>query len=139
MGLKAQYPFNCIRCAGGNIIASAGPKLYSFSASDGRKLCTWPDNMIGIAGEAQENGSAERSEEPPEKRRKLSPTKDEEDDHAEKQATGKDKASTTAWSSIPIIVPTPNGRHVVAVTAEDKHIRVFEIGTEGLLTQLSAR
>jgi tRNA (guanine-N(7)-)-methyltransferase subunit TRM82 len=134
MALKAQYPFHCIQYAGGVIVASAGPKLYSFSASDGRKLSTWPESKTSISGEAETNDAAEGSDGPPEKKRKISPDSAAKGGHEEKQ-----NSDTTAWSSIPILITSPTGRHVVALTAEDKHIRVFDVNSEGVLTQLSSR
>ncbi|OKL59703.1 hypothetical protein UA08_05296 [Talaromyces atroroseus] len=134
MALKAQYPFHCIQYASGVIVASAGPKLYSFSATDGRKLSTWPESKTSISGEAAANDPAEGSDGPPEKKRKISPADTAKGDHDENQAI-----VTTAWSSIPILITSPTGRHVVAVTAEDKYIRVFDINSEGVLSQLNAR
>lgn len=138
---NAQYPFHCLRYAGGFIVASAGPNLYSYSASDGRKLFTWPESKTSISSEAETNDAPERSDEPPEKRRKISPTSAANDDNNNNnnRAIEKNNKTATAWSSIPVLVPSPSGRHVVAVTAEDKHIRVFDINSEGVLTQLNAR
>ncbi|EEA21569.1 tRNA (guanine-N(7)-)-methyltransferase non-catalytic subunit trm82 [Talaromyces marneffei ATCC 18224] len=122
-----QYPFTCIRYVGGIIVASAGPNIYTFSATDGHKISTWPETKSDV-NESETNGdSAERSEGPPEKRRKLSPT------------NGAENKPTTTWQSVPILVISPSGRHVVAVTAEDKHVRVFEISTGGVLTESSDR
>lgn len=123
----AQYPFTCIRYVGGIIVASAGPNIYTFSTTDGHKISTWPEDKSSASNEAETNeDSAERSEGPPEKRRKISPTSAE-------------NKPTNAWQSVPILVVSPSGRHVVAVTAEDKHVRVFEISTGGVLTESSDR
>lgn len=127
MSSTAQYPFTCIRYVGGIIVASAGPNLYTFSATDGHKISTWPEDKFSTSKEPETNeNSVERSEGPPEKRRKLSPTSAE-------------NKPTNAWQSIPILVVSSSGRHVVAVTAEDKHVRVFEISTGGVLTESSDR
>jgi tRNA (guanine-N(7)-)-methyltransferase subunit TRM82 len=42
-------------------------------------------------------------------------------------------------SNIINITPTPDGRHAVVVTAEDKNLRVFSVSDEGRLEQLSQR
>lgn len=122
----AQYPFTCIRYVGGFIVASAGPNIYTFAASDGHKISIWPETKSDVNEAETNDDSSERSEEPPEKRRKLSPTS------AEKQPIN-------AWQSVPILVVSPSGRHVVAVTAEDKHVRIFELSTGGVLTESSDR
>lgn len=124
---SAQYPFTCIRYVGGIIVASAGQNIYTFSATDGHKISTWPEDKSSASNNPETNeDSVERSEEPPEKRRKLSPT-------------GAENKPTNAWQSVPILVISPSGRYVVAVTAEDKHVRVFEISTGGVLTESSDR
>ena len=123
----AQYPFTCIRYVGGIIVASAGPNIYTFSGTDGHKISTWPEDKSITSSEPGTNeDSAERSDGPPEKRRKLSPT-------------SADKKTSNAWLSVPILVISPSGRHLVAVTAEDKHVRVFELSTGGVLTESSDR
>lgn len=123
----AQYPFTCIRYVGGIIVASAGSNIYTFSATDGHKISTWPEDKSTASDVPETNEDiAERSEGPPEKRRKLSPTSTE-------------NKPTNSWQSVPILVVSPSGRHVVAVTAEDKHVRVFEISTGGVLTESSDR
>ncbi|EED16850.1 tRNA methyltransferase, putative [Talaromyces stipitatus ATCC 10500] len=132
----AQYPFTCIRHIGGTIVASAGPNIYSFSASDGRKISTWPELKPNDSAKAGTNDdNTESSEGPPEKKRKLSSTGTEKDE----QANGKDNKFSATWLSVPILVPSPSGRYVVAVTAEDKHVRVFELNSEGVLTESSDR
>jgi tRNA (guanine-N(7)-)-methyltransferase subunit TRM82 len=152
MATQVHYPFQCIEYverqasnAPKIIVASAGPKLYSFSAVDGRKLFTWPQTDISSNG-ANFHGTGERRDSggdgPPEKRRKLSPcTEDAEKAHAKASKSNDQKHihPSASWSTIPILVSSPTGRHIIAITAEDKCVRVFEIGIGGILSQLSER
>lgn len=146
---KFQYPFQCIQYVGESaprseriIIASAGPKIYSFSAKDGRRLFTWPSAQHSSSGARSEKDGDADSGEPPEKKRKIL-SEDQKDDQAGQEPNGQEDAQThkpsTSWSTIPIVVTSPTGRHIVALTAEDKAIRVFEIGTDGSVRQLSER
>lgn len=141
MVLKPQHPFYCLRYIDRQdsslIIASAGAKIYSFSANDGRRLYTWPPS--GDNSTARQAGPAERGDEPPEKKRKLLPGSTTENEKKGTQENGDFTISAPTWSTIPILVISHSGRHVIAVTAEDKHVRVLEIGPDGVLAQLSAR
>lgn len=142
MALKPQQPFRCLRYVDHQgsrlIIASAGAKLYSISADDGRKLYTWPPSE-NVGNTAPQADSAERGDEPPEKKRKLLPGSTAGHEKEAAQDQSESTISASAWSTIPIVVISHSGRYVIAVTAEDKHIRVLEIGSDGTLTQLSAR
>lgn len=131
MALNFQYPFQCIqfveRPQAKLLLASAGPRLYSYSAETGQRLASWP----------QDTGSSDQ--EPPEKKRKVSTAEGgsvEESETAEK--TEKSKAPP-AWSNIPIVTSTSNGEYVIAVTGEDKCIRVFQVQDDGSFQQLSER
>jgi tRNA (guanine-N(7)-)-methyltransferase subunit TRM82 len=142
MALKPQHPFHCLRYVDRQdsslIIASAGAKLYSFSVNDGRRLYTWPPSG-DTSNTTSQVDSAERGDEPPEKKRKLLPGSTAENEKEETQAKGESAISAPTWSTIPILVISHSGRYVIAVTAEDKNVRVLEIGSDGVLTQLSAR
>lgn len=120
----------------GIIVASAGPNIYTFSARDGRRISVWPkprQEESETAGPDDE--SNELANGPPEKRRKLSPNTTS----TSNQPKGNGKKSAINWMSVPILVPSPSGRHVVAVTPEDKHVRVFELSAEGALIESSDR
>lgn len=153
MAVPFRYPFQCIQYAGGQsadvpqiIVASAGPKLYSFSAEDGRKLFTWPPAELSRNGDNRhESGNRQDAgtDEPPEKRRKIAASaEDIEKSHEAKVSENNEQKNippSEFWSTIPILVASPSGRHIVAVTAEDKSVRVFCIERDGGLTQLSRR
>ncbi|PYH50069.1 putative tRNA methyltransferase [Aspergillus saccharolyticus JOP 1030-1] len=131
MAVNFQHPFQCVqyvqRPQAKLLLVSAGPRLYSYSAETGQRLASWP----------QDTGSSDQ--EPPEKKRKVSSSESgplEEGKAAEKN----EKAKTApAWSNIPIVTSTSNGEYAIAVTGEDKCIRVFQLQDDGSLNQLSER
>jgi tRNA (guanine-N(7)-)-methyltransferase subunit TRM82 len=149
MASKFQYPLQCIQHIRGPtphprslLVASAGPNLYSFSAEDGRRLSIWPRAQHSSSeAQLEKNGDAD-SGEPPEKKRRIS-SEDQKNDQVGPEPSAQEGAQSgkpsTSWSTIPIVVASPTGHHIVAVTGEDKCIRVFEIGTDGSLVQLSER
>lgn len=132
-----QHPFHCVRyvdrqstCSQSLLIASSGPRLYSYAAETGQRLAIWPRDVDGV----------EVNQEPPEKKRRVS--NPEAPAREESKPDGKDseKLSTSiAWSSIPLLVASSSGKHVVVLTSEDKCVRVFSVGDDGALEQLSAR
>ncbi|OAX82376.1 hypothetical protein ACJ72_03277 [Emergomyces africanus] len=156
-----QHPFQCIQCLGKSspeaqsfLVGAAGPRLYVYDGRTGNPLSVWPlDKELGADGaqaqaktadSSHSQGDAEGSE-PPEKRRKLSPATPQEIPSVEgiqaheSKANGSDKTqdSKLAWSTIPIVTASKSGEHIVAVTAEDKCIRVFTVNSSGtiILTQ----
>lgn len=122
-------------------VTAAGPNLYTFDAQDGAQLDVWPApaaDQNSLSGENQPLTKAESTPDragtpPPEKKRKLSPTSG-----AAKDDTNAQKSSIT-WTTIPLLLCTPSGEHVITVTAEDKCLRVFAIGIDGTLKQQSER
>lgn len=143
-----QHPIRCIRrfrCANAQerefLAATAGPRIYIFDAATGSELSSWPKNA-DIATPVIARPSKGDSE-PPEKRRKLSASSSAES--SAKLETDKtteaaiSKFSGPQLTSVPILVVTKTGNHIVAVTAEDKFLRVFEVAKNGSLSQLSER
>lgn len=132
-----QHPFHCVRYVDRQstgsqslLVASSGPQLYSYAAETGQRLAIWPRDVDG----------AEVNQEPPEKKRRVS--NPEAPANEESKPAGKDSEkppASIAWSSIPLLVASSSGKHVVALTSEDKCIRVFSVGDDGALEQLSAR
>ncbi|KAF7128211.1 hypothetical protein CNMCM5793_002753 [Aspergillus hiratsukae] len=113
-------------------VASAGPKIYTYAAETGRQLAIWPEaanaadsTVVGVAPSSE-------GDEPSAKKRKVSPA-------PEQTARGPQSETSTAWSTIPILAVSSDGNYVVAVTGEDKCLRVFEIEESGNLKQLSER
>ena len=81
----------------------------------------------------------------PRKRQKLSPPREDSGSSAEIVVNGGDAEDQNARLKQAIGPPviklagTSDGHHVVAVTGEDKCIRVFELPEDGCLIQLSER
>jgi tRNA (guanine-N(7)-)-methyltransferase subunit TRM82 len=155
MDSAPQHPFQCIRYLNGNIlhgnsylIASAGPRLYSLSPKDGHIRAVWPsESQIPDNTNSKSTSESDDYHEPPEKKRRLSssagPPYSPQECRTEK--TAKQPPSTTDgpasinWTTIPLVLVSEASRHVIAVTAEDKSLRVFEVKQDGTLTQKSKR
>lgn len=133
---RFQHPFHCVQFVERQskglqdlLIASAGPKIYSYAARDGRRLAVWPQDGPG------------NTQEPPEKKRRVSGSdvpESEGDVKSAEEETGKAPV-TIEWSNVPLLVTSSDGAHVVALTGEDKCIRVLSVGENGTLEQLCAR
>ncbi|KAL4977228.1 hypothetical protein BDW66DRAFT_133088 [Aspergillus desertorum] len=142
MAENFQHPFQCIqfvKTKNGEhrdvFVASAGAKLFSYAADFGRRLSVWPQDGADIhTPEANGTGSNPETEGPPEKRRKVEQSSEKGDDAG---TTAANKAR--AWTNIPILTSTPDGEYLVALTGEDKCIRVFQIEVDGSFVQLSER
>ncbi|CAP93681.1 tRNA (guanine-N(7)-)-methyltransferase non-catalytic subunit trm82 [Penicillium rubens] len=143
-----QHPFHCLRyvnrqSAGQSdiLIATAGRNLYSYDASSGQRLDVWPQPVDANAEDKRSDAAPEsESQAPPEKRRKLSSTSEEQKD-AKSESKPKDsnkEASKNSWTNIPLVTAA-HGKYVVIMTSEDKCVRVLSLDNEGKLQQLSAR
>ena len=132
-----QHPFHCVRFVERQqskglqdlLVASAGPKIYSYAAVDGRRLAVWPQDGVGS------------TQEPPEKKRRVS-SSDTPGGEGDGQAAGEEAGEAPVlieWSNVPLMVASSDGAHVVALTGEDKCIRVFSVGENGALEQIWAR
>lgn len=140
-----QHPFQCLRYVKRQsegrqdlLIATAGRNLYSYAAASGQRLDVWPQNVDTSSGPAPDAASTADGQAPPEKRRKLSPAPEQQSDDVSEQKKGTD-STPPAWSNIPIVVVSHDSKYVVAVTAEDKCIRVFNLNEDGKLRELSSR
>jgi tRNA (guanine-N(7)-)-methyltransferase subunit TRM82 len=148
MALEPQYPLQCIHYLDTQtpsrqklLVASAGPKIYSYSADNGVQLSVWP-RELGTCNVESPTVAEEYAEADagglgsPKKKRRLSP---KEKDSVGSPEPMKSTQPRATWSSIPIVIASPTGRHVIAVTAEDKALRVLEVGDDGSLVQVSER
>lgn len=137
---QLQVSFHCVRFVeqqqGGAsqdlLIASAGRKLYSYAADSGRRLAIWPQDVSHAEATVKESEAQQDSkdQEPPGKKRKTDNSS---------SAGGDKRKSSPDWSHIPILTISSTGKYVVALTAEDKCVRVFQIAEDGSLKQLSER
>lgn len=160
-------PFQCLYYCpllGSNrndiLLAASGPRIFSFDISGGALLSTWAstadvegaqnilnsdsknDPKGGENGVEEESISQDEDAGRPGKRRKLSP----HGSGSESVSTGfvvqgRNQSSDIAASTPAVIKLTgsSNGKYVVAVTGEDKCIRVFEVHGSGTLVENSKR
>ncbi|RAL06818.1 putative tRNA methyltransferase [Aspergillus homomorphus CBS 101889] len=131
MAVNFQHPFQCVqfveRPQAKLLLASAGPRLYSYSAETGQRLASWP----------QDTSSSDH--EPPEKKRKVSISEGGSAEVSRPAEVTKEPKPAPAWANIPIVTSTSNGDYVIAVTGEDKCIRVFQLQDDGSFNQLTER
>lgn len=137
-----QHPFQCLQNANqqptgsaGILVASAGRNIYTYAVDNGKCLDVWPKNVQSSAEHAADEQA------PPEKKIKLSPGPDGLNEEPKGKYSSKKNAGKQSpeWSNIPILLTSFDGKHVIALTAEDKTIRVFSLSQEGKLEELSSR
>ena len=151
-------PFQCILyCCRKNdqsvILAAASGSIYSFNASSGIHLSTWSHTAkssshngtfvnLDLASTGSEGVELERLG----KRQKLSGAGDLSDSTSAEilvnndvQNPRKPKTTREIVAVIVTLVGTSDGKHVVAVTNEDKCVRVLELQQDGTLHQISER
>jgi len=158
------HPYQCLlycsgfdQSEGGILVAASGPYIHTFSADNGSHISTWPPIRatkqyderatkappISTDQLVVENDNA--AFERPQKRRRLSSVREDSGSSAEIVVGGGSKdveGLETKQSSSPPVVNlacTSTGQRVVAVTGEDKCIRVFELTAGGIISQLSER
>lgn len=143
------------------LLTAVGPHIVSLGLENGGVLSKWPDHThkTSQTGVGDESGNRDlddesREDDPPSKRRKLDSTEEntEEQDSGESsgsiefasertkgQRRKKKKIVVTPLPNVSHLICTIDGRYVIAATAEDKCIRVFEIDSGGRLKPLSER
>ena len=158
------HPYQCLlycsrpgQAEAGILVASSGPYIHTFNVHNGTYLSSWPSGQ-GLAKSKKDDATAElgsgltgktetyqEDSQRPRKRRKSSPPRDDSGSSTEIVVSGGD-ADDLSPRLKPAISPpviklagTSDGQHVVAVTGEDKCIRVFELPEDGCLIQLSER
>ena len=159
-----QHPYQCLLyCSrsdhneAGVLVAASGPYIHTFSAQHGTHLSTWPSNQDFKQSTQKAKGTEAGSEliedqssshedsHRPQKRRKLSPPRDDSGSSAEIVVNGGNangQNSNLKQASNPPVIKlagTSTGQYVVAVTGEDKCLRVFELSENGCLKPLSER
>ena len=135
------------------IVAASRSSIFSFSASDGSFLSSWPQGFKSdttsttfITNPDAKTESQEKNLERPGKRRKLSASGDISDSSSAEivveNGRGKGRKPRDKGKSIPAVIKiigTSDGKNIVAVTGGDKCIRVFQLLENGSLEQLSQR
>jgi tRNA (guanine-N(7)-)-methyltransferase subunit TRM82 len=161
-----QVPYQCLQRSGNILIAAAGSRIDLFSLEDGSPLSTWKcpppqgsQNGTPAVREATPKVVPHKSDSscvdvtvdaspPPAKKRKLSNSRIDEPKSNSWQEKKKKKPRSDAVASgldapaVILLAVTKADSHVIAVTGEDKCIRVFENVIEGgvhRLKQISAR
>lgn len=133
------------------LLAASGTCIQSFSFRSGNCLSSWPqDDYDGSSDEGD-------VQEPPGKRQKLSDSqhasiKRQESEASEasieivaegqKRQKGerrRPKIPDLTQPNVSHLIATSNGKFVIAITAEDKAVRVFSISGRGRLRQISSR
>ena len=140
------------------LVGASGCCIHTFSAKDWRYLSTWPS----LEKDAQTQSFSQKSDKDlgafyPKssfqdesnrslKRSKLSLARDESGSSSAEIVVAGNSDNCESLrpqqpSKPPIIklAGTSNGQQIVAVTGEDKCIRVFNLAADGTLTQLSKR
>jgi tRNA (guanine-N(7)-)-methyltransferase subunit TRM82 len=142
----------------GFLIAATGPYVLCIHLHNCGVTSRWPEDVERPTDknsyQASSNGDLvhETMDDHPSKRRKLSPSPgDKGEDSPESSASiefvserakgqrRKKKIVTSALPKVSHIVATLDGRHVIAVTAQDKCIRVFSLNSSGCLKLASER
>lgn len=140
-------PYQCLQKSGNTLFAARGSNIDSFDIEKRSFLSSWmcpnPFQELKISEAAQEvkvesvsentpatvDTSANNVSVPPTKKRKLSFDEETPEKKASNGAKkSKSRADTVAsgLEAPAIIAMAVEGQHVVAVTGEDKSIRVFE-------------
>lgn len=151
-------PFQCVASCKNQegldiILAASGAWIYVFNASDGVNSFQWSHTIaqsrLNTSLEDIRNdlsGATDAEVERPGKRRKLSDADDASESTSTEivvdgpdQPRRKRKAKNLPTPAVIKLVATLSGRYVVAVTGEDKCIRVLEVMADGGLNQLSER
>ena len=130
------------------VLAASGSSIYSFDSSNGALLSVWPERAsTGARAKADTSGPSDIISERPGKRRKLSAAASSESSSAEivvengKKSKKRSKGKFMG-GGIPAVIKligSSDGRRAVAVTGEDKCIRVFDILDDGSIEQMSER
>ena len=159
-----SYPYQCLlycpqsdHLDHGILVAASGQKLQTFDVASGKHVSTWPvshkhvepvmnhSEMAKDMDEAIPSITKHDATERPPKRRKVSSVREDSGSSAEivveneTDNEGDSLKDVSSFSPVIKLACDSTSRHVVAVTSEDKAIRVFDLSTEGVLKQLSER
>jgi tRNA (guanine-N(7)-)-methyltransferase subunit TRM82 len=125
----------------GLLLAAGGSHLYSFCSVSGEMLSTWPSRSDDDLSNVENRVSVEtdHTREPPSKKRRLSANGDGTElsdssvsvEIVAERAKGQRRRRKIVESKLPNashLIATKDAKHVIAVTVEDKCIRVFQLG-----------
>lgn len=149
-------PYQCLRRCGSVLVTASASHLDTFNLTNGTKISRWscpiPDGPVDLnqtpapTSDQSETSSIDivLHSEPPSKKRRLSsntPVISELQTKMLKQRPNKMKTTLSGRSTTNIVclAATQDGHHVIAVTGEDKTVRVLRHDGHGVLIQLSER
>ena len=133
------------------LLAASGPTIHVFNADDGTLITRWSHIEAAESNKTTRDRSPgshndEDGNEPSVKRRKLSGGEDAASDVSVEVVVEDGPSKRRKPKRKPFLIPsimslaaTANGKHVIAVTGEDKSLRVLELLGNGTLKQLSQR
>lgn len=154
-----KFPYSQVHVHDGIIFATRSGRIESFDLHNGNKLSTWihPDteNFVNsikpVSTEVPDDSS---TVEPPTKRQKTSEVEEEDANSAKTEGNPQDESPAEGGAKkgpkqprqkqvdrpvVPLITGTTDGKHIVALSGQDKAIWVFEHDGQGQLKQLSKR
>ena len=153
-----QHPFQCLLYCSQSyehqiLVAAAGPYIHTFDVNNGVHLSTWPppDSKSHSIVEVEDksnggNGVAEQNTDKYEhhraaKRRKISPVYGGSESSSAEIVVESNSNEIPQPPNPPIVklIATRDGHYVVAVTGEDKSIRVLLLLANGTLEQVNER
>ncbi len=126
------------------LLAASGPVISSFNLKDGSLLDQWPRSK-GADAQDEDAGTADGDEGPPAKRRRMEddgpaePAREDIEESIEiisdrkRGERRKAKVEDSKLPNVTHVIVTSNAATVITVTAEDKSINVFSVGTTGVL------
>ena len=142
----------------GILVGASGCCIHTFSAKDWRYLSTWPSlekdaqtqslrqKSDNESGAFYPKSSPQNESNRPLKRPKLSLARNESGSSSAEIVVAGNSDNCESLRPQQLFKPpviklagTSNGQQIVAVTGEDKCIRVFDLAADGTLTQLSER
>ena len=164
-----QMPYQRLQRSGNVLIAARGSSIDTFDLSNGSFLSSWSTAPETVNAPTHSTPNALESSSPPSKRRKVVDEEDVADSEPtgqlsakistngngngvakaekKKQQNQKSRAESASsgleYPAVTCLAASSDGKHVVAVTAEDKSVRVLEhvkneSGKQGL-RQISIR
>ena len=160
-----SHPYQCLyycqrsdQLGIGFLVGASGGCIHTFNTQNGRYLSTWPHSEKIARGRLEGQKSDQDSEvlyaessphddsNRPTKRQKLSLVRDESGSSSAEIVVAKNsnygESSCPEQPMLPQVIKltgTSNGQHVIAVTGEDKCVRVFDLAADGTLKQISER
>lgn len=147
-----QQPLQCVQILGHLetgaarfLAATCGYKIFIIGAQNGDRLSSWPADLESVGSRngddsrSSAGGKEDENTEPPGKKRKMSSSSKDKPELGSSEDTKEKGIPRPSWVSIPLLASSRMGDYLVAVTAEDKCLRVFGVDEKGNISQLSER